>query len=141
MIQNMMRNDAVQLRQMRSVRLHPSAIVSGRRNCGIAENTHRKLSLSVGAALKRRYKRDYMRRWRRDPRNVAQEAAARKRDYYERKCRRVLQALGAGASEPRAPLCGFCGHRASICEIERLAIGTDPKCSFTRVLVPYCGNC
>lgn len=136
-----LRNSAVQLRQVRPARSVASAIVLVGRSGRSAGNTHQRLAPSVRDALKRRYKRDYMRRWRSDPRNVAQEAATRKRDYYERKCRRVLQALGAGAATPLAPVCGFCGHRAPICEVERLAIGTDAKGSFTPVRVPYCGTC
>jgi hypothetical protein len=136
-----LRNSAGQLRQLRPARSDASAIIPTGRKRGCAENTHQRLSPSVRDALKRRCKRDYMRRWRSDPRNVAQEAAARKRDYYERKCRRVLQAMGARAAAPPAPVCSFCGHRAPICEVERLAIGTDAKGSFTPVRVPYCGHC
>lgn len=96
---------------------------------------------SVREVLKRRYKRDYMRRWRRDPRNVAQEAEARKRSYYARKCRRVLSEMLADAHVDAKATCGFCGRRSPVCEIERLVIGADANRSFTPVRVPYCGIC
>jgi len=140
-VQMSLRDRPVPVRDLRRARSIASAINAMGRSRRSAGNAHSRLAPSVRDALKRRYKRDYMRRWRSDPRNIAQEAVARKQGYYERKCRRVLQALGASAAEPPAPVCGFCGHRAPICEVERLSIGTDPKGSFTRVLVPYCGNC
>ena len=119
----------------------PLPTVRAANDPGDPAESRRRLASPLQESLKRRYKRDYMRRWRSDPRHVAHEAAARKRDYYARKCRRVLAQLNAATREPQVPACGLCGRKNPVCEIERLVIGADALGTFTRVRVPYCGVC
>ena len=100
-----------------------------------------RIAESLRAELKRRYKRDYMRRWRSDPRNAAQEAEARRQGYYDRKCRRAIAQEVEEARKPVVPACGICGRRPPVCEIERLVILADKNGSFAPVRIPYCGIC
>jgi hypothetical protein len=100
-----------------------------------------RIAESLRAELKRRYKRDYMRRWRSDPRNAAQEAEARRQGYYDRKCRRALAQEAEETRSAAEPACGICGRKPPVCEIERLVILADKNGSFVPVRIPYCGIC
>lgn len=124
-----------------SAQARPLPTVRARNVPGDPADSRRRLASPLEESLKRRCKRDYMRRWRSDPRNVAHEAAARKRDYYARKCRRVLAQLNAATRDHPVRMCGLCGRKNPVCEIERLVIGADALGTFTRVRVPYCGVC
>jgi len=96
---------------------------------------------SLREELQKRKKREYMRRWRRDPVNAAQEAAARRREYYDRKYRNALAETLAEARNPAEPVCGMCGRKGPVCEVERFVILADKHGTFAPVRVPYCGNC
>jgi hypothetical protein len=100
-----------------------------------------RIAESLRVELQRCKKREYMRRWRSDPANAAQEAAARRREYYDRKCRRAAAETIAEAHNPAEPVCGMCGRKAPVCEIERFVILADKHGTFAPVRVPYCGVC
>jgi hypothetical protein len=78
---------------------------------------------------RRRYNREYMRRWRADPRHRNCERANRERWQHLRK----FQDLVHGKR-----VCGFCHQRAPKEEVLRLF--PVPK-GYVEVRVPYCGQC
>lgn len=77
---------------------------------------------------RRRYNREYMRRWRADPRHRKRERANREHSQYLRKLRNAQ--LG--------PLCGFCHQRRPKSKVLRLM---PVERGFITVLMPYCGQC
>ncbi len=80
------------------------------------------------AEERRRYKREYMRRWRADPHHHERERANRERSQYSRKVRDVRG----------GPLCGFCHQRRPKSKVVRLR---PVERGFINVVVPYCGQC
>ncbi len=82
---------------------------------------------------KRRRNREYMRRWRADPRNRDHERASRQRWHYERKLR--------AARRDERPVCGLCHKRRPVCQVQRLLLVEDHPGGFVEVRVPYCGQC
>jgi len=91
--------------------------------------------------LQRAYKRDYMRRWHRDPRHLAKEMEARKRWYFARKCREALAPVESRRQETRPARCGLCHARPPVCEVERLRIDEAALGGYVTIRVPYCGVC
>jgi hypothetical protein len=81
------------------------------------------------AEERRRYKREYMRRWRADPLHRGRERANRERSQYKRKLRKAAR---------RGPACGFCHQRRPKWKVVRLRPIAQ---GFVKVVVPYCGQC
>jgi len=77
---------------------------------------------------RRRYNREYMRRWRADPRHRERERANRERS----QCSRKLRGVRGG------PVCGFCHQRRPKWKVLRLKPAAT---GYIKVLVPYCGQC
>lgn len=78
---------------------------------------------------RRRYNREYMRRWRTDPSHREDERERRERGQYSRKLQRVTQGRR---------LCGFCHQRPPKEEVLRLF---SVPTGYVEVRVPYCGDC
>ena len=85
---------------------------------------------------RRRYNREYMRRWRANPANLARERANRKEWHYLRKLRSAMAPLPEGRL-----LCAFCHRRASVRRVSRLEVVQGIPGGFVEVKVPYCGEC
>ena len=85
---------------------------------------------------RRRYNRDYMRRWRANPHNLKRERINRQHWHYLRKLR---DAAMGGYGEP--PLCAFCHQRPPVCRVQRLEVVQGRPGGFVEVSVPYCGHC
>lgn len=81
-------------------------------------------------AERRRYKREYMRRWRADSRHRASERK-RSRD-------RQMTRESREAASPELPVCGFCRKREPVRRVLRLAPAGS---RYVKLLVPYCGVC
>jgi hypothetical protein len=91
--------------------------------------------------VKRLYNREYMRRWRSDPRNRLRNLEDRMRWYYERKLRDALRPEPDPAAHHHKRGCGFCHRRPAVRQIMRLQVSNGPLEPFIEVRVPYCGVC
>ena len=91
--------------------------------------------------VKRRYNREYMRRWRTDSRNRLRNLEDRTRWYYERKLRDALRPEPERVLLHHKPGCGFCHRRPAVCQIMRLQVSEGLLEPFIEVRVPYCGVC
>ncbi|HVA16713.1 MAG TPA: hypothetical protein VMV59_03260 [Candidatus Dormibacteraeota bacterium] len=78
----------------------------------------------------RRYKREYMRRWRANPENRARVMAMRHRQCAKRKVER--------SQEADAKVCAFCRTYAPVKRIERLI---TTSAGFKAVYVMCCADC
>ena len=89
---------------------------------------------------KRRYIREYMRRWRARPDHQQLEHENRRRSYRQRK---LTGAAGAPHSQANsaAPLCAICRKRPSIKTIVRLRLLDEAPYNYVEMHVPYCGEC
>ena len=96
---------------------------------------------ALAAAEKRRYNREFMRRWRLDPRNHALEREKRRRWYYERHKPRLARDEGLPANRRRQRLCGFCSRLPATGEIARLRVSEASPGGYVKVRIPYCGQC
>jgi hypothetical protein len=92
---------------------------------------------------KRRYNREFMRRWRADPFHLAMERARRRERYYGgQKQRRVSRAdSSTPSSEHHETLCGFCWKRPALKKIARLRVCESAPKGYVKVRIPYCGEC
>jgi hypothetical protein len=96
------------------------------------------------ARVKRRRarSRDYMKKWRANPKHRALERERRDRDYIlkkERSARRLL--LRPYTRVDGQPQCGFCRLGRPVEIVERLRISKTADGEFEKVLIPYCGHC
>jgi len=89
----------------------------------------------------RLYKREYMRRWRASPCRQSSERGRRRRAYYARKERELLTDASPDCDPDGPALCGYCGIRPSVEEVERLEIANDAPDGYVEVRIPYCGRC
>jgi hypothetical protein len=90
----------------------------------------------------RRYKREYMRQWRADPRNRMQDWLNRLRWHSQRKLRSALaSARLANAKPSRAPLCGLCHLSPAITTVKRLKCSENSRDGYVEEQVLYCGEC
>jgi len=78
----------------------------------------------------RRYKREYMRRWRANPENRARVTAMRHRQCAKRKVER--------SREAGATVCALCRTHAPVKRIERLI---TTRAGFKAVYVMCCADC
>jgi hypothetical protein len=79
---------------------------------------------------RRRNNRNYMRRWRADPRHRARERIRSSRLRVTHKCG---EAVVRGK-----PVCGFCHLREPVRQVRRLK---PSRIGYVEVVVPYCGVC
>src|SRR5271156_5339433 len=86
----------------------------------------------------RRYNREYMRRWRADPRHRAREIGTRLRAYLRQKARRATSERRLYVNRHGQAVCGFCWRRTPVRMAERLRISEAAKNGYVRVLVPCC---
>ena len=96
---------------------------------------------ALAAEEKRRYNREFMRRWRADPRNHAVEREKRRRWYYERHKPRLARDASLSAGRQRQRLCGFCSRLPATGEIARLRVSETSPGGYVQVRIPYCGQC
>ena len=92
---------------------------------------------------RRRYNREFMRRWRADPFRLAAEQARRRERYYGgQKQRRIERAASSPhARERDKKLCGFCWKRPALKKIVRLQVSESAPDGYVKVRIPYCGEC
>jgi len=92
---------------------------------------------------KRRYNREFMRRWRADPFHLALEQAQRRQRYYEVHKRRKIERDSSSpqARERDEKLCAFCWKRRAVRKIARLQVCESAPDGYVKVRIPYCGEC
>jgi hypothetical protein len=92
---------------------------------------------------RRRYNREFMRRWRADPFHVAVERAQRRQRYLEVHKQRKIErsASSPQARERDGKLCGFCWKRRAVRKIARLQVCESAPDGYVKVRIPYCGQC
>jgi hypothetical protein len=98
--------------------------------------------LEGGQEERRRLNRDYMRRWRSDPRHRARERERSRFYSRERKGRAAGNCCGPPYTNARGELvCGFCLWRPAVEHVTRLRISESGPDEYVEVLIPYCGDC
>jgi hypothetical protein len=95
----------------------------------------------LDAAGQRRYKREYMRRWRADPRNLERELHTRLRAALSRKVGPRYGERRLYLNRQGEAVCGFCWRRPPVKMQERLRISEGPRNEYVKVLIPCCGEC
>jgi hypothetical protein len=91
---------------------------------------------------RRRYNREFMRRWRADPFHLAEEQAQRRQRYYASKQRHIQHPAAAEkASGGAKRMCGFCWKRPAVRKIMRLQVCESAPDGYAKVAIPYCGKC
>jgi hypothetical protein len=90
---------------------------------------------------KRRYIREYMRRWRSRADHQQIEHQSRRRSYRERKVRCAAGAAHSPANSASTSKCAICRKRPSITTIVRLRLLDEAPYSYAEMRVPYCGEC
>jgi hypothetical protein len=89
----------------------------------------------------RRYNREYMRRWRADPRNFQREHECRMRAYWRQKEKRSRGERRLYINRRGQPVCGFCWRRRPVRMTERLRISDEVRSGYVKVLIPCCEEC
>jgi hypothetical protein len=89
----------------------------------------------------RRYNREYMRRWRADPRNFERERDCRLRAYWRQKDKRARSQRRLYINARGQPVCGFCWKRRPVRMAERLRICDAARGGYVKVLIPCCEEC
>jgi hypothetical protein len=90
---------------------------------------------------KRRYIREYMRRWRSRPDRRQIEHQSRRRCYRERKVRCAAGAMHSPVNSANASMCAICRKRPSTTTIVRLRLLDKAPYNYAEMRVPYCGEC
>jgi hypothetical protein len=90
---------------------------------------------------RRRYNREYMRRWRSDPRNYRREHECRERAYWRQKISRARSERRLYINRRGQAVCGFCWKRPPVRMAERLRISEAARTGYVKVLIPCCGEC
>lgn len=92
---------------------------------------------------RRRYNREFMRRWRADPSHHAMERSQRQQRYYGGQKQQQIEKTSS--SRQRASggkrLCGFCWRRPALRKIVRLQVSEAAPDGYVKVRIPYCGEC
>jgi hypothetical protein len=103
----------------------------------------RKISESADIEERRRYNREFMRRWRADPFNQAMERKKRRDWYYERQKQRQPRERSkrCRALDQKKGVCGLCWRRPAVTTIVRLQICEGASQQYAQVRIPYCGEC
>ena len=90
---------------------------------------------------KRRYNREYMRRWRSLPKHQEVEQRNRRRCYRRRKALCTEIATQQSQNLKLTTVCAFCRCRPSACTVVRLRMQDEFPYKFEEMRVPYCGEC
>jgi hypothetical protein len=90
---------------------------------------------------RRRYNREYMRRWRADPRHRLRELDSRVRAYQAQKEGRAVNHRRLYIDGRGRAVCGFCWRRSPIRLVVRLRISEAARNEYVKVLIPCCGEC
>ena len=90
---------------------------------------------------KRRYIREYMRRWRARPEHQTVEHRNRRRCYHRRRTSCPVDASQPAASSAMASMCAICRKRPSVTTIVRLRLLDKSPYNYAEMRVPYCGEC
>jgi hypothetical protein len=98
-------------------------------------------SMARKEVARRRYNREYMRRWRADPRNFERELHTRLRAQLTRRVRPMYGERRLYLNRRGRPVCGFCWQRRPIKFQERMRISEETRNEFVKVLIPCCGEC
>lgn len=85
--------------------------------------------------------RDYMRRWRADPRNSERERLTRLRAEIERSVRPTLAGRRLFVTRRGRAVCGFCWRGLPVKIVERLQISETPAREYLKVQIPCCTIC
>jgi hypothetical protein len=91
--------------------------------------------------MRRRYNREYMRRWRGDPRHRQREVETRLRAYLKQKMQRATSERRLYINRCGQAVCGFCWRRPPVRMAERLRISEAARSGYVRVLIPCCEEC
>ena len=89
---------------------------------------------------RRRYNREYMRKWRSKPMNREMERKSRGW-YCERKPRNEGEGSPRSLPKQEEEVCGCCGHRAPVTTILRLRVCDEAPGGYVEIRMPYCGKC
>jgi hypothetical protein len=93
------------------------------------------------AEERRRYNREFMRRWRSDPLHQAVERAKRRHSYAREKRRRAVERRNRRQACNGNPAhCAFCS-RPAVRQIVRLRPSADAPEGYVKIRIPYCGEC
>jgi hypothetical protein len=106
------------------------------------QDRREELKSGESAALerKRRYKREFMRKWRANPRHRFRESLLRSRWNYERKKRDAAH-LTSHMNARGELKCGICGKLPPVTEVLRLRVSECSPNGYVEVRIPYCGTC
>lgn len=101
-----------------------------------------KQSSYEGSAVerKRRYKREFMRRWRANPDHRMRESLMRRKWNYDRKKRDASQ-LPPEINTRGNMKCAICGMLPPVTEVVRLRVSQTAPGGYVEVRLPYCGHC
>lgn len=113
-----------------------------RNAAGVARRSRREIKNSESAAheQKKRYKREFMRRWRANPQHRFRESLLRSQWNYERK-KRQAEKLSSHMNSRGEIRCGICGKLPPVTEVVRLRVSECSPDGYVEVRVPYCGSC
>ncbi len=91
---------------------------------------------------KRRYIREYMRRWRSQPEHQQVEHRNRRRRCCrERKSRCAAGSTHSPGQSTITSMCAICRKRPSVTTIVRLRLIDKSPYNYAEMRVPYCGEC
>lgn len=89
----------------------------------------------------RRRNREYMRRWRADPRNCERERLKCLRSELERRVHSRYAGRRLFVTSHGRARCGFCWRGLPIKMVERLRISETAANEYVRVQIPCCADC
>jgi hypothetical protein len=90
---------------------------------------------------RRRYNREYMRRWRADPQNCERERFTRLRAELQRRVRPMFGGRRLFLNRRGRAVCGFCWRGQPIKMVERLRISETEAREYMKVQIPCCAEC
>lgn len=113
-----------------------------RNAAGVLQDSRRERKSGENAALeqKRRYKREFMRKWRANPHHRFRERLLRSHWNYERKKREAEQPVSHRNARGELK-CGICGKLPPVTEVVRLRVSECSPDGYVEVRIPYCGTC
>jgi hypothetical protein len=106
---------------------------NGRNDCRIGNHAR--------ADAQRRRNREYMRRWRADPRNFERERLTRLQSELERRVHPRYPGRRLFVTSRGRAVCGFCWRGLPIKMVERLRISETAASEYLRVQIPCCADC
>ena len=106
----------------------------------ISDDRGERVSTESSLEEKRRYKREFMRRWRANPRHRLRESLNRTQWAYARK-KRQAEAHVSHTNARGELKCGICGKLPPVTEVVRLRVSESAPKGYVEVRIPYRGNC